>query len=86
MKNNDIKNIINNINNNIKKKNYFISNYNNLITKNKKDNKEYKYLDYNKKKNTKSKVVKGDWTCQICFNLNFSFRKACNRCNAVKPK
>lgn len=23
----------------------------------------------------------GDWTCQRCQNLNFSFRYACNKCN-----
>ena len=23
----------------------------------------------------------GDWVCQRCKNLNFSFRNACNKCN-----
>lgn len=23
----------------------------------------------------------GDWACQRCKNLNFSFRNACNKCN-----
>ncbi len=23
----------------------------------------------------------GDWTCQKCSNLNYSFRQVCNRCN-----
>jgi hypothetical protein len=23
----------------------------------------------------------GDWVCQHCRNLNFSFRKLCNRCS-----
>jgi hypothetical protein len=22
----------------------------------------------------------GDWTCQQCLNLNYSFRQSCNRC------
>lgn len=28
----------------------------------------------------------GDWTCFYCKNLNFSFRKKCNRCKALKEK
>lgn len=36
---------------------------------------------------TKSiKERKGDWFCQICSNLNFSFRKKCNRCNTLKEE
>lgn len=28
----------------------------------------------------KNKEKKGDWMCQNCKNLNFGFRKVCNRC------
>ena len=28
----------------------------------------------------------GDWICGYCKNLNFSFRKICNRCNIPKSK
>ena len=28
---------------------------------------------------------KGDWRCPKCKNLNFAFRKACNRCQIPKP-
>lgn len=30
------------------------------------------------KSNTKNKAE--DWVCVVCNNLNFSFRKKCNRC------
>ena len=65
----DIQKIINNINNNMNK-NYYSFPYNNKKNKNKKGN--------------KSKRTKGEWTCEYCFNLNYSFRKSCNRCNALK--
>ena len=29
-------------------------------------------------------VREGDWTCFYCQNLNFAYRKQCNRCNALK--
>ena len=30
---------------------------------------------------TKQKSIRaGDWVCQICGNLNYSFRNVCNRC------
>jgi hypothetical protein len=44
----------------------------NATNKNKKDN--YPYLS----------LRKGDWLCQFCSNLNFSFRSFCNRCRAPK--
>ena len=28
----------------------------------------------------------GDWTCRNCRNLNFSFRKECNRCKLPKKE
>ena len=48
-----------------------------------------KSVEQNKKKNatheeskTKKKLIirKGDWKCMNCYNLNFSFRKYCNKC------
>jgi len=44
----------------------------NSANKSKKDN--YPYLS----------LRKGDWLCQFCLNLNFSFRSFCNRCRAPK--
>lgn len=34
------------------------------------------------RKNTKSNTQNRaeDWVCMVCNNLNFSFRKKCNRC------
>ena len=56
-------------------------------------NKENK-KDKNKPKNSANKskkdiypyfsLRKGDWLCQFCLNLNFSFRSFCNRCKAHK--
>ena len=38
-----------------------------------------------KKKNKKNfEAREGDWTCYFCKNLNFSFRKKCNRCGVNK--
>ena len=39
---------------------------------------------YKNKKGNPANIRKGDWTCPYCFNINFSFRKICNRCNAPK--
>lgn len=33
---------------------------------------------------TKFVVRKGDWKCFICGNINFAFRKKCNKCKARK--
>ena len=66
-------------------KNYSPRNYNVLRpinvsdTKSKGNNKEKKQK---KKKNFVERD--GDWTCFYCKNLNFSFRKKCNRCKALK--
>ena len=53
---------------------------------NKREKKNYKnngYYYHNKK--DFSKISKeGDWICNICRNLNFSFRTFCNRCNSLK--
>lgn len=32
----------------------------------------------------KNKEKKGDWMCQNCKNLNFGFRKVCNRCQITR--
>lgn len=39
--------------------------------------------DNNKAQKTKNNCKK-DWVCSFCKNLNFSFRKNCNRCKASK--
>ena len=75
--NNDIHNIINNINNNIEA--YYPCDfpYNNKKPK--------KYFEKMKRSTQKVNNIRiGDWTCSYCYNLNFSFRKSCNRCNAPK--
>ena len=60
------------------------------IINNKNSNNEY---DKNIKKNKKEKKIRffkgfkernGDWTCFYCKNLNFTFRKECNRCHRPK--
>ena len=63
-------------------------------------NNEYKsgrYNKYNINKNSfknkheykRIKIIKDkkrDWVCQICFNLNYSFRTECNRCKLPKER
>ena len=34
--------------------------------------------------NSQTSIREGDWICSVCNNLNFSFRKECNRCQAIK--
>lgn len=68
---------INNINYNNKNK------YKNR--KNKRDKNKLKNdVNYNKKRDNLLAVRDGDWLCQFCLNLNFSFRTFCNRCKAPK--
>ena len=49
-----------------------------------------KFREKNKKNKNKTKnknniyIRDGDWLCQHCLNVNFSFRKFCNRCKALK--
>ena len=42
----------------------------------------------NEKKKNKNNFVKreGDWTCFMCKNLNFAFRKICNKCKLPKEE
>ena len=77
--NNDIQNMINHINNNIVSSYYSLPfSYNNRKPKK-------KFEKINKSRIKKGNNVRiGDWTCSFCYNLNFSFRKSCNRCNAPK--
>lgn len=75
--NNDIQNMINNINNNINS--YYYSNVFSFNNK-KQNNKKSK----TKKLNSENYLRIGDWTCSHCLNLNFSFRKICNRCNTPR--
>ena len=56
--------------------------YNIKINENNSNNKKNFYP--NKTKSIKER--KGDWFCQLCSNLNFSFRKKCNRCNTLKEE
>ena len=51
----------------------------------KNNNKKYEKKNKNKILNKSNTIRLGDWTCMYCYNLNFSFRKSCNRCNAPKP-
>ena len=51
----------------------------------KKEKKENKQLNSLEKKYNKKFIERvGDWYCNYCNNLNFSFRKACNRCRLPK--
>ena len=76
---NDIQNIIKNINNN------YASFYSNMYIKEKNYDKKYVKKSKNKFLSKSNTIRLGDWTCLYCYNLNFSFRKSCNRCNAPKP-
>jgi len=40
--------------------------------------------DCNNKNNQVKKERKSDWICQWCNNLNYSFRKFCNRCQIMR--
>ena len=61
--------------------------FNNNVIKNSKK-KKYDNQKINNKKDTKLKkrfeLRIGDWTCNKCNNLNFSFRIICNRCGLPK--
>ena len=43
---------------------------------------ENNLINFSKNKNAR----KGDWVCKLCLNVNFSFRKKCNRCKINKEK
>jgi hypothetical protein len=74
-----------------------IKNNNYLMKKNQKQNKKYNknvnidqkmYMKYNSMSNVKlQKSIErreGDWICKYCNNLNFAFRKKCNKCKMDK--
>ena len=62
-----------------------ISNNEKVILKNKFDNKKNVQNIKKEGKMKKSFEVRaGDWTCNNCSNLNFSFRSKCNRCGIPK--
>ena len=50
----------------------------------KQTNKFDKERNGEEKNKSNFKVRIGDWTCSTCHNLNFSFRKKCNRCGLPK--
>ena len=53
--------------------------------KNKFDNNKKNGQNLKKEKNKKHFEIRaGDWTCNKCNNLNFSFRNKCNRCGLPK--
>ena len=39
-----------------------------------------------KKEKKKLKYKYGDWICLFCFNYNFAFRNACNKCKKSKEE
>ena len=53
--------------------------------KDKKNNIDEKNEDKKEEKHKKPfEIREGDWTCEFCYNLNFAFRKRCNRCGFGK--
>jgi len=82
-------NLVNNINNSINEPNNSSNNYNKKNVKNffykknirsNENNKEKEEINLNQNKRH-FEIRRGDWICQFCFNLNFAFRKQCNKCN-----
>ena len=80
---------------NFKKNDYTNNNYNNNnniinnINLNNNINKNNNFNNNSEHKKTKKSKLKereGDWTCFFCKNLNFSFRKKCNRCGIQREK
>ena len=63
---------------------YNTKKHRNKNKKPKKDKNKTKIKAKNNNKDTSLSIREGDWLCQFCFNLNFSFRTFCNRCKAPK--
>ena len=72
-------------NNNYNNNNNMLFNNINLNNNNNKNN-NINNSEHKKTKKTKLKEREGDWTCFFCKNLNFSFRKKCNRCGIQREK
>ena len=63
------------------KNNYSVKNGKNIFyKKNKRKNNNYN----GERSESNFEIRRGDWFCQFCFNLNFAFRKQCNKCNNSK--
>ena len=59
--------------------------YNDNLKKGKNiDDKKYMSNKFNKNKFIKKKRDKNDWICPLCDNLNYAFRKICNKCKSSK--
>ena len=72
-------------NKNLNDSNNNIDNIKNANNINNEENCEIRIPIRKKKKQKKNfEVREGDWTCYFCKNLNFSFRKKCNRCGVNK--
>ena len=70
---------------NLNDSNINIDNIKNVNNNNNEENSEIIIPIRKKKKQKKNfEVREGDWTCYFCKNLNFSFRKKCNRCGVNK--
>ena len=59
--------------------------YDNNLKK-EKNNGDKKYVNnkFNQNKFIKKKRDKNDWICPLCNNLNYAFRKICNKCKSSK--
>ena len=59
--------------------------YNDNLKKGKNiDDKKYMSNKFNQNKFIKKKRDKNDWICPLCDNLNYAFRKICNKCKSSK--
>ena len=59
----------------------------NELNNSKNNNSNSNNNSYNNSNNKKENILylrDGDWFCQFCLNLNFSFRSFCNKCKAPK--
>ena len=56
------------------------------MNENKKGEEKIRKNENDESEKPKKKLVTrpGDWICEYCHNLNFVFRKACNRCRFPK--
>ena len=70
--------------------NIYFENYLKFQENKKRQNDENNKNENNDNQNNKKEKIlqmrEGDWLCNYCYNLNFSFRVFCNRCKAPKPQ